>query len=103
MIDFADYVEPSVAPFFAAKHDGSWKVRVVLDIIRVFERLNPPDTTKLPTPVAWQGLRTTVGSILNIAQIDIEHAFYQIASPPDLSKLMVLLSLRRAYFVANCP
>ena len=90
MIEFADYAEPSVAPFSVAKDDGSGKARMVLDTRRVVERFIPPDTTELTTPGAWQGLRTVVGSYLNIAQVDTECAFYLIATTPGLSKLMVL-------------
>ena len=75
---------------------------MVLDSRHVNESFIPPDITELPTPRAWQGLTTTVGSNLNIAEIDIECAFYRIASPPGLSKLVVLLPLRRAYLIAKC-
>ena len=43
-IEFADCAEPSVAPFSVAEHDGSGKVRLVLDDRRVNERLISPDT-----------------------------------------------------------
>ena len=103
MIEFAETAEPSVAPFFIAEHDGSGKVRMVLDTHRGNERFMPPYTTELSTPGAWQGLRLAVDSNLNHAQVDIKCAFYRIASPPGLKKLMVPLPPRRAYLVATRP
>ena len=104
MIEIAENAESAgsnVAPFFVATHNGSGKVRMVLDARRVNERFLPLDTTELRTPGAWQGLRKAAGSNLNIAQIDVECAFCLICSPPGLSVLMVLLPIGRAYPVAN--
>ena len=55
MIEFADYEDPSAVPFCVAKHDGSGKVRMVLDPRRGNERFIRPDTTELPTPRTWHG------------------------------------------------
>ena len=96
MIEFAEYAEPSVAPFFVA---GRVR-RTVMQTRRVNERILLSDTTE---PGARQGIGTAAGSNLNIAHIDIECPFYRIASPPGLSELMVLLPLRRIFLVANCP
>ena len=51
-------MESSVALVFVAERDGTGKVRLMLDIRRFEEQFLPLDTTELPTPGAWQWLRT---------------------------------------------
>ena len=43
MIEFVEYADPSVAPFFVAKRDRSGEVRMVLDTRCVRRRFLPAD------------------------------------------------------------
>ena len=52
--------------FFVAEHDGSGNERLVLDTRHVNERFLPATPPNCRFQEVWQGLKTVVGSSLNI-------------------------------------
>jgi hypothetical protein len=79
---------PTVGLFFVAKKDGT--LRLIFDTRCVNELFVDPETVTLPTAGVWTGLRVEPGDSLNLAQVEVEAAFYRIKSPPGLQEYFVL-------------
>eukprot|EP00959_Pyramimonas_sp_CCMP1952_P249679 5219578-Pyramimonas_sp.AAC.1 len=53
-------------------------------------RFRPPAHSELPTAGAWSSLAVTEGKSLHLAHMDVDNAFYRVATPPGLRDHFVL-------------
>eukprot|EP00959_Pyramimonas_sp_CCMP1952_P013363 281840-Pyramimonas_sp.AAC.1 len=53
-------------------------------------RFRPPAHSELPTAGAWSSLAVPEGKSLHLAQMDVDNAFYRVATPPGLRDYFVL-------------
>ena len=89
VIKISQLQEQTVGVFFVWKSDGV-TLRLILDTRAINGHFHEPEYCQLPTPAAWQGLRTPAGGTLNLAQVDVEKAFYRIDAPPGLERSLCL-------------
>ncbi|CAK0841243.1 unnamed protein product, partial [Prorocentrum cordatum] len=89
LIDLGERTESTVGIFFVFKSDKR-SLRMIADTRVANMRFRPPAYSELPTAGAWSSLVVPEGKSLHLAQMDVDNAFYRIATPPGLREHFVL-------------
>ncbi|CAK0812627.1 unnamed protein product, partial [Prorocentrum cordatum] len=89
LIDLSERAEGTVGIFFVFKSDKR-SLRMIADTRVANGRLRPPAYSELATAGARGSLTVPEGKSLHLAQMDVDNAFYWIATPPGLRDHIVL-------------
>ncbi|CAK0867614.1 unnamed protein product, partial [Prorocentrum cordatum] len=89
LIDLGERTEATVGIFFVFKSDKR-SLRMIADTRVANMRFRLPAHSELPTAGAWSSLAVPKGKSLHLAQMDVDNAFYRIATPLGLRDHFVL-------------
>ncbi|CAK0904966.1 unnamed protein product [Prorocentrum cordatum] len=92
LIDLGERTEPTVGIFFVCMSDKR-SLRMIADTRVANMRFRPPAHSEPPTAGAWSSLAVPEGKSLHLAQMDVDNAFYRIATPPGLRDHFVPLAV----------